>query len=449
MVSPSDNMDKRSSDSSSWGQIKARRHRRALRRDPRAHHADPSVRRAIYNDVDDDPRDPQVPRSDTPRSHTKARQMSLPEGSSSQEMVAEPHARQLSLPNPTVHSDPHDSPSSDPDIFLISRLNPGFTFASPGSQRGASEPKDVFDGATELSTSAAGDCRHKKQDSKDIPKSDLKFSRSKGKRNSSDRRSSDRSTHKKKKKGKSALNEPLPDCSVEVHHTKHKEVKSLDRGSNARVSNNSVMSSSSFPSSFLPSGTSRSVTPSTFYTPDSSRRSSLTELTELSGATSEDVLDKLSHLPLDEHGVTEDLEHPSLAMSLSDPSVGPCDSSACLLSSPPGGSSPVPPPAPVTTPCSSSSSKSPSTHTDLNESAETVVDNKSKTKKDKDEPRGAKSKASLFLGKLFRSNTDDEGSSSSHTAVNQSPSTASSQQSSVVGLDWLFCSDSDSGSSSK
>lgn len=454
--------------------IKPRHARRALRRDPRAHHADPSVRRAIYNDADEDPRDPQVPRSDTPRSHSNTRQMSLPDAS-------DRHTHMLP-------ADTHNSQSSDTNIYLTSRFNPAFSFSSPLSQRSTSEPKEVLDGIGDSK-------RHPREesfsnqaldslDSKTAPNcyTSSWVRQTQNTPHSTDKRTSKNSSSRKRKnKGKSALNEPLKDAPIDLHiklkKSDRKMCKSLERGSRVRTSNASSACNNSFPLRFSPSScTPRSETPSTFYTPESSRRSSITEMTELSGATSEDVLDKINPLPVDSLPVKEPAE---VSLSVSDPNMGPCDSSACLLvaqddqevgdSQPDnvnkedlqgveapqevvslGTQAPQEVPAPQGTQAQQiPKGSSHKLHMPPGK-CQSVPDDLAERAHSRDAPlahpaevKATRSKTTTFLSRLFHQGREEQPAT--HTPVSQ----ASSNQSSVIGLDWLFCSDTDSVSSGK
>ncbi len=387
--------------------IKPRRARRAVRRAKSSN--DEPKRRRIFSDID--PREPQVPRSEAIRSQSRTRQFSLPEGQS--------HGQ-----------------TSDPDLMVTSQFNPNFTFASPQTKRSNSEPKEVQPSQNESVRTSKSACtmsdeekierggrlklRHSRsEDVSDVPPevefrpgasrtSSIKsVDRDKTKDNKPVRRTSSKGSRHRKNRGRSTLNEPRHDSSFES--TKSEDVipnnaTTLDCSKSSR---GSVRSSGST----VTPATSRSVTPSTFYTPESSCRSSITDMSELSSVTSDEVI--MSHHSLKSNKssrkvepLTQLPEKSESSSTLTDKEQKQHPASSSSFSSDPGS------------------------------------DRKSKTLPEGDDKNDKNIKpksASFFKLPAFLRKGSDESP----------PSLPQSQQSSVVGLDWLFSTDSDSASSGK
>ena len=229
-------------------------------------------------------------------------------------------------------------------------------------------------------------------------------------RSSRSKRTSSRNSSVGKSRGKAALNDMPQDSPTKSEHDESfRKPTLLDSSRSSRGSNTSGVSSQrSYPSA-TPS-TSRSITPSTFYTPESSRRSSLTDTSEVSSGTHDDQI-----------FVTHKTKQPSPIVE----SDSCTDSSNTLTEA--GVPASIENDVTTATTCTTTTT----TTTTTASTTPPATDNG-------DSEKGAKPKTTSSIFKLpaFLRKGNEEV-----------PSLPQSTQSSVVGLDWLFSTDSDSASS--
>ena len=231
--------------------IKPRRARRAMRRAKSS--AEDRPRRA-FTETDPDPREPPLPRLDFSKARTRARGYSLPETGTA-------HRAEFEAEDPPIPSE----------------FDSNFSFSSPKGRRGKSA--DVARGSSEglkdspLGIEAPPDCSTTPDDDLKMPEVRFKPQARTSSTRSADRiRRSSRNNSRRRNKGRgrASFNSSSLDSSIESGHLD--EDLSFDRSGLFR---DSGQSGRSLPSSVTT--VERSLTPSTFYTPESSRRSSLND----------------------------------------------------------------------------------------------------------------------------------------------------------------------------